>query len=92
MAYGLHITNTSGDLLVSSDIKSYHYVGSPTYTGVQSSYDNYSGSRIYRYTFTDSQTPLIFKGGESRKPTGEGGRPSVRCPSSMETLVVGDRT
>ncbi len=60
MAYGLHITNTSGDLLVSSDIKSYHYVGSPTYTGVQSSYNNYSGSRVYRYTFTDSQTPLIF--------------------------------
>jgi hypothetical protein len=60
MAYGLHITSTSGDLLVSSDIKSYHYVGSPTYTGVQSSYDNYSGSRVYRYTFTDSQTPLIF--------------------------------
>ena len=60
MAYGLHITNTSGDLLVSSDITSYHYVGSPTYTGVQSSYDNYSGSRVYRYTLTNSKTPLIF--------------------------------
>jgi hypothetical protein len=60
MAFGVQIKNTSGDLIVSSDIKSYHYVGSPSYTGVQSSYDNYSGSRVYRYTLTNSETPLIF--------------------------------
>ncbi len=60
MAFGVQIKNTSGDLIVSSDIKTYHYVGTPTYTGVQQRYDNYSGSRIYRYTLTNSQTPLIF--------------------------------
>ncbi len=60
MAYGLHITNTSGDLLVSSDIKSFHYIGSPSYSSVVGSYDRYSGSRIYRYTITSAETPLVF--------------------------------
>lgn len=60
MGYGLHIKNNAGDLLVSSDIKSYHYIGTPTYTGVQQRYDNYSGSRVYRYTLTSSETPLVF--------------------------------
>ena len=60
MAFGVQIKNTSGDLIVSSDIKTYHYVGTPSYTGVQSSYDGYSGSRVYRYTLTNSETPLIF--------------------------------
>jgi hypothetical protein len=35
MAYGLHITNNAGDLLVSSDIKSFHYIGSPSYSATQ---------------------------------------------------------
>jgi len=60
MAFGVQVKNTSGDLIVSSDIKTYHYVGTPTYTGVQLRYNNYTGSRVYRYTLTNSETPLIF--------------------------------
>ena len=60
MAFGIHSRNNSGDLLISSDIKSFHYIGSPTYTGVQSRYDKYSGSRVYRYTLTSVGTPLVF--------------------------------
>ena len=60
MAFGVQIKNTSGDLIVSSDIKTYHYIGSPSYSGVQYRYNNYSGSRIYRYTLTSAGTPLVF--------------------------------
>ena len=60
MAFGIHTSSDNGDLLISSDIKSLHYIGSPTYTGVQLRYDKYSGSRVYRYTITSDATPLIF--------------------------------
>jgi len=60
MGWGIHTKNDSGDLLISSDIKAFHYIGTPTYTGVQQRYNNYSGSRIYRYTLTSAETPLVF--------------------------------
>lgn len=60
MAYGLHITNDSGALLVSSDIHHFHFLGKPVYHSEISSETAYSGSKTFRYTITTAQTPLVF--------------------------------
>jgi hypothetical protein len=60
MAWGFHCKNDDNDLLVSSDVKSFHFIGKPSYGSVIQSFSGWSGSKVYRFTITHAETPLVF--------------------------------
>ena len=62
MSYGLEATNSSGQVLISSEFKNLHFKEkktSPTYTDINSN-GLFGGVKLMRYRFSLSETPVPF--------------------------------
>lgn len=62
MSYGFTATNTSNQILISSDTNNLHFIGKASYVSTLQSVDTYGGLRqwLYRFNSNINITPLPF--------------------------------